>query len=60
MTIKEICEILKSKLINTGFGYGFVLNGKKYTPKRNNLQGVLGFFYRRNCNNPHKNIICTG
>ena len=35
MTIKEICEILKTKLINTGFEYGFVLNGKKYTPKRN-------------------------
>ncbi len=32
MTIKEICDILKSGLYNNGFEYGFILNGKKYKP----------------------------
>ncbi len=32
MTIKEICNILSDKLYNTGFEYGFVLNGQKYKP----------------------------
>lgn len=32
MTIKEICNILRDKLYNTGFEYGFVLNGQKYKP----------------------------
>lgn len=32
MTIKEICNILRGKLYNTGFEYGFVLNGQKYKP----------------------------
>lgn len=34
MTIKEICDILRSKLFNTGFEYGFVRNGKKYKPNK--------------------------
>ena len=32
MTIKEICDILKSYLYNKGFEYGFILNGQKYKP----------------------------
>ncbi len=35
MTIKEICDILKSNLYNNGFEYGFVLNGQKYKPNIN-------------------------
>lgn len=36
MTIKEICDILREKLYNNGFEYGFVLNGKKYKPNMQN------------------------
>ena len=36
MTIKKICDLLKSELMNTGFEYGFVLNGKKYKPNKEN------------------------
>ena len=32
MTIKEICDILRSYLYHNGFEYGFVLNGQKYRP----------------------------
>ena len=35
MTIKEICDILKTELYNNGFEYGFVLNGRKYKPNMN-------------------------
>lgn len=35
MTIKEICDILKSYLYNSDFEYGFVLNGQKYKPNMN-------------------------
>ena len=35
MTIKEICDILKSYLYNDDFEYGFVLNGQKYKPNMN-------------------------
>ena len=32
MTIQEICNLLIEKLYNTGFEYGFFLNGQKYKP----------------------------
>jgi len=32
MTIKEICNILRSELYNNGFEYGFIVNGQKYKP----------------------------
>ena len=32
MTIKEICDILRSVLYNDGFEYGFILNDQKYKP----------------------------
>ena len=35
MTIKEICDILKSDLYNNGFEYGFILNSQKYKPNMN-------------------------
>jgi len=35
MTIKEICDILKSSLYNNGFEYSFILNGQKYKPNMN-------------------------
>lgn len=35
MTIKEICDILRSNLYNKGFEYGFILNGQKYKPDMN-------------------------
>ncbi len=35
MTIKEICDILRSGLYNNGFEYGFILNGQKYKPNMN-------------------------
>ena len=35
MTIKEICDILRSVLYNNGFEYGFILNDQKYKPNMN-------------------------
>jgi len=35
MTIKEICDMLKSDLYNNGFEYGFIINGQKYKPNMN-------------------------
>ena len=32
MTIKEICDVLRAKLYNCGFEYGFIIDGKKYKP----------------------------
>ena len=32
MTIREICGLLRKKLFNNGYEYGFYLNGKKYKP----------------------------
>ena len=32
MSIKEICDILRAKLYNNGFEYGFIVNGQKYKP----------------------------
>lgn len=32
MTIREICELLKSELFGRGYEYGFFLDGKKYKP----------------------------
>ena len=32
MTIQEICELLKSELLDNGYEYGFFLEGKKYKP----------------------------
>ena len=34
MTIKEICDILRAKLYNNGFEYGFIVEGRKYKPPR--------------------------
>ena len=36
MTIKEICNILRTKLYNKDFEYGFVVNGRKYKPNMKN------------------------
>lgn len=33
MTIKEICDILRAKLLNVGFEYGFIADGQKYKPR---------------------------
>ena len=32
MTITKICDILKKELLNNGYEYGFVVNGKKSEP----------------------------
>ena len=32
MTIIEICDVLKKELLNNGYEYGFVVDGKKYKP----------------------------
>ena len=32
MSIKEICDILRTELYNNGFEYGFIVEGKKYKP----------------------------
>lgn len=34
MTIKEICDILRAELYNTGFEYGFLVNGQTYKPDK--------------------------
>ena len=36
MIITEICAILRGELFNTGYEYGFIVNGKKYKPDMNN------------------------
>lgn len=36
MTIKEICNMLKSKLYNNDFEYGFIVDGQKYKPNMGN------------------------
>lgn len=36
MTITKICDILKKELLNNGYEYGFVVNGKKYKPDMRN------------------------
>ena len=36
MTIKEICDVLRSKLYNKSFEYGFIVDGKKYKPNMEN------------------------
>ncbi len=36
MTIIEICDMLKKELLNNGYEYGFVVNGKKYRPDMSN------------------------
>ena len=35
MTIKELCDMLRAELYDTGYEYGFFLNGEKYRPNRN-------------------------
>lgn len=32
MKIPEICDLLRSELLNNGYEYGFYLDGKKYKP----------------------------
>lgn len=44
MTIKEICDMLKSDLYNNGYEYGFILNGQKYKP---NMSGGFDEEYYR-------------
>lgn len=44
MTIQEICNILREKLYNNGFEYGFFLNGIKYKPNMQN--GFDNEYYR--------------
>ena len=36
MTIIEICDMLKKELLNNGYEYGFVADGKKYKPDMSN------------------------
>ena len=36
MTITKICDILKNELLNNGYEYGFVVDGKKYRPDMSN------------------------
>ena len=36
MTIKDICDILRTELYNNGFEYGFIVNDQKYKPNRDN------------------------
>ena len=38
MSIKEICDLLRSEFVENGYEYGFYLNGKRYTPDKS-----LGF-----------------
>ena len=44
MTIKEICDILRAKLYNNGFEYGFIVEGRKYKP--NMLNGFDEEYYK--------------
>lgn len=45
MTITKICDILKKELLNNGYEYGFVVNGKKYKPDMSN--GFDNEYYQR-------------
>ena len=36
MTIQEICDILRTELLNTSYEYGFVVDGQKYKPNMGN------------------------
>ena len=36
MTIVEICDMLRAKLFNNDYEYGFVVNGQKYKPNMEN------------------------
>lgn len=36
MTITELCAILRGELFNTGYEYGFIVNGKRYQPDMSN------------------------
>lgn len=40
MTIREVCNMLRAELYNTGFEYGFVVNGQKYKPNMNDGSDV--------------------
>ena len=44
MTITEICDLLRKELINNGYEYGFVVDGKKYKPDMSN--GFDSEYYR--------------
>ena len=43
MTITEICDVLKKELLNNGYEYGFVVDGKKYKP---DMSGFDEEYYR--------------
>ena len=43
MTIIEICDVLKKGLLNNGYEYGFVVDGKKYKP---DMSGFDEEYYR--------------
>jgi len=43
MTIIEICDVLKKELLNNGYEYGFVVDGKKYKP---DMSGFDEEYYR--------------
>ena len=36
MTITEICDVLRKELMNNGYEYGFVVDGKTYKPDMSN------------------------
>lgn len=43
MTIAAICDVLKKELLNNGYEYGFVVDGKKYKP---DMSGFDEAYYR--------------
>ncbi len=43
MKISELCDMLKSELLNNNFEYGFIANGKKYKP--NMINGFDNEYY---------------
>ena len=43
MTIIAICDVLKKELLNNGYEYGFVVDGKKYKP---DMSGFDEEYYR--------------
>lgn len=45
MTITELCDMLREELLNTGYEYGFIADGKKYKPDMSN--GFDKEYYQR-------------
>lgn len=43
MTITTICDVLRKELLNNGYEYGFVVDGKKYKP---NMDGFDAEYFQ--------------